>query len=430
MNDSQDEFSPLIIDQQIDDPEAFLPSEEARFLREVRAMFEQEKSASIEQGWSRLASQRAGADQPPEILNLSRYRQQSERNSKVQDNTMSSTPETIPPKKRRMRWFGLLVAVLVCALLIGSLSFVLTLAKNNTSNTKVGGSNGVAEAHTASPTPAATPLTIPASCLDKSTVPDLAAEVLCAQGQETTINVTKSMTANAYNPWGKVSGSGALNITFLRAYADTSRLLLTATLNHTPGADWGSFGSLVTQQGTLQSINGCSSGPCVLSFDTSTLPAGTTQVQVQGLQVLTAGLDVEGTIPLSFTLPLHTASKTIAVNQTVQDNGVSATLKSVVITPSEVIFHFTSTSTPQAVGFHSIQVIAITINGQKQNVATSSNSNGEGDRTNYTEQENLYLALLDHPGSWTVTIAPGTIPDPHSTRKPSFTGVFTFTVPV
>jgi hypothetical protein len=420
MNTSQDDFSPMSIDQQIDLPDELLSREDALLIHGVRAMFEQEKNMSIEQGWARIVSQRASRDQQSEVLDLSQYRQRNERISIMNEHILPSTPIQAVPKKRSvLRLFSLVAAVLVCVALVGSLTLVLGASRNKTPSTQVGSGNTTQKA-----TPTATPLVIPAACKDSANPGE---EKLCAEGKETSLNITKSVTVHTHDQYGKVTGSATLNLTFLRAYADSSHLLLVYMINQAPaqvlGNDWGGYGTLTTDQGDLRANSPCmAQGLCVESFDTSSLPTGIKQLQAQALTT-----DFGDSLPLAFTLPVQTAtSKTVTVNQTVTKNGYTLTLNQLVLTDSTTTLAYAYT--PQPAGVHAVygEVQAITINGQSQAIGSSASGSGSGNSAGGSWTTVLNQTLLDQPGTWTVTMALTGLGT--QGQETLMTATFTFTV--
>lgn len=414
MNDFQDDFSPMLIEQHIDHPEALLSQEDARFIHEVRALFEQEKREWIEQGWTRLASKRAQAEQRSEVLDLSAYRQRHERTSPVNPHTMPSTPLKGTHKKSWPRLLSLVAAVLVCVALVGSLTLVLAASKSSTPNTTTGGHRATLTVPTATPT--ATPLVIPPECNDPS---DQADQVLCAKGEETMLNITRSFTVASHSPNGAVNGSATVNITFLRAYADPSRLLLAYTINQAPGTDWGGFVTLSTEQGYLSTHGSCLfKGLCVQSLDTSKLSASIAQLQVR-----TINTAFGASIPLAFNLPFHHASKTIPVEQTATGNGYTLTLDHLILTGSVANLAYSYTNAPQSNSeYLDVKIQKLTINGQFIPIGAGLSGSGKFP---------LYQSLLDQPGTWTVTMAlikMNIAVGSGSTFSTLLTGVFTFTV--
>jgi hypothetical protein len=315
--------------------------------------------------------------------------------------------------KRLLRRVNLLVAVLICVALVGSLALVLAASHIRPMNTLTGHQN--------------LPITItkPTKQVNCQANSDLAEETLCAQGLETDLNSTKNFTTSIYDTnTGMVTGPGTVNVTFLRAYADTSRLILVYTINKTPGT-WGDFVSLTTSQGVLAATTtlgaaGSTSdkGFFTQSFSTTNLAAGTTQVQ---LESLTARYTTNSTsVPLAFTLPFHaTASKTVPVNQNVSGQGYTLTLNHVVLTNSLTTLALTVTfpaQHPQAI------LIEVTSDGQSELWRIDNNAQGAS-TCDCSFSQSLLLA---HPGSsWNINVKMST-EAPFSVLQ---TGTFTFTIP-
>lgn len=343
----------------------------------------------------------------------------------MNESIILAPPPPVPPQKSWPRRLSLLVATLVCVTLVGSLSLVLAL-RTSTTSTGTTGRPKPASAQAITPRPTATPtLAIPAVCKDKS---DQADEVLCAKHEETFLNITKSFTVNGYNPNGSVNGPGTVNITFQRAYADPARLMLVYTINHAPGTDWGGFVVLSTRQGDLGSNSDCLlKGFCVQSFDTSTLPAGITQLQVQTLRIASGA-----SIPLSFTLPFHAASKTIGVKQTVTGQGYTLTLDHLVLTGSVIAFTFAFKNPNHGSYPDLTKVQTITINSQQQIIAPGFSEEFGVRNSGVGGHIELYQSLLDQSGTWTVTLALVKVAPAssgHVTWTTLLAGTFTFTVP-
>lgn len=425
MTTSQDDFSPTSIDQSIDHPGELLSHDDAQLIHDVRAMFEQEKQASIERGWARIASQRAqnaSSDQPSEVLDLSLYRRRNERISLVQDTTLLSSPKKDTPKKRsRLRLLSLAAAVLVCVALVGSLTLVLGATRNH--NTNVGSYNTALQ-----PTPTATPTVNPATCKDPYNPAEL---TLCAEGKETALNITKNFTVQMQDQHNKVTASTTLHITFLRAYADTTQLLLVYNIDQGPsltralaqGNNWSGFMTLTTEQGQFGSSRATTGGFLAQSFDTSSLPAGVKQLQVQSIQTG----DGES-LPLTFTVPINDAIQRIAVNQSVSKNGYTLTLDNLVLSPSRTTLAYEETSAVVSPWPPSVDVQSLTINGKEQTVG--SNDGGSGSSTHPGRQNGTIVldqSLLYQPGTWTITLAIDST-TPNTTSTALMTATFTFTV--
>jgi hypothetical protein len=422
MNDSQDNFSPALVDSQIDNPDGLLSSEDARFIHNVRTMFAQEKQEWLENGWARLLEQRANTGQQADILDFSAYKQNNE---KAVNAPLKSPSALVGVSSRRRipRQLSLLAAVLVCIVLVGGL--LLVQAESKRQNTGSSPGNPVSTA-TAQPSTATPALTIPSSCKGSSTS-DVVELMLCEQGEETTINITKSLTVRSITSPGEKPQTGTVNVTFLRAYADKSRLILVYKINSvpTPAINWSGFTTLSTQQGSLgANSSGFGTGYQVQSFDTSSLPASSTELQVKKI-ITEAGSSTS----LVFTLPFHSASKTVTVRQTVTNNKYSLTLDHIVFTGSTTTF-FYSTKSPAIMGMlTSVESEKVTINGKQVMSVTSTGSYGVDSQGNGQGELVSYQSLLNQPGIWTVKMVLKSMKQGTSVTSVPLTGIFTFTVP-
>jgi len=301
--------------------------------------------------------------------------------------------------------------------------------KGHNASSSVGSRVSTATAQPGTATPV---LTIPSSCKGSS-ASDIAELMLCEHGQETIINITTSLTVQSITSPGKKPQTGTVNVTFLRAYADRSRLILVYKINSvpTPAIEWSGFGTLSTQQGDVSANSGgFGTGYQVQSFDASSLPARITKLQVKKI-ITEAGSSVS----LAFTLPFHSASKTVTVKQTATNKGYTLTLNQLVLTGSTTTFALTATYQPlQKTYVTNFEIQAITINGQNQQLTFPGGPGvgpGVGTATSLTGSCSFYQSWLDQPGSWTVTVVlvkekqvTGSVP------SPVVTGTFTFTVPV
>lgn len=235
--------------------------------------------------------------------------------------------------RRFPRLLGLVAAILVCAVLVGSMALVFSVTKGNSGIPGTGnpGSTSPQTTPTASPTPVTT---IPPECLDRQ---DLTEETLCAQHQETILHITKNF--------------GGHSVTFVRAYADVSRFLLVYTTTDSPQSEAISFTSVTIQPGiklsggqlvayedpsTLQWYD-------VVSFGTGAVPAGITTLHVESIVDAFSGQST----PLQFTTPFHNQAfdatqKTVQINQAVTSNGITLTLERVAFSIGGTTFHFKS----------------------------------------------------------------------------------------
>ncbi|HEY3991589.1 MAG TPA: HEAT repeat domain-containing protein [Ktedonobacteraceae bacterium] len=285
-------------------------------------------------------------------------------------------------RKRLPRFLGLVAAVLVSAMLIGSLALLYSASQGATP-----GSHGVKSSATA------TTAAVPPECRD---VQDQVDETLCAQHKETILNITKNFSGH--------------KITFVRAYADPSQLRLIYTTTDSPRTDTISFMGVTIQQGIRLGGGG---GLQIVYQDTATqlwyyevnfttqgIPAGTTTLHVESI------LDAYSTTPtpLNFTTPFHSATfdatqKSVSVNQTVTSNGITLTLDHVAFTIGDT-FIYLKTKTPKASAF-GVRLNSLTINGQQ--VASYKDALGGTDPLVIQ----ISKTLQDKPGAWTVQIIGG-----------------------
>lgn len=127
MQDPENSFSPLLIDQQIEHPAASLPRGEAHLVHDLQAMYDQQNSAAVNRVWTRLALQR------------SRQPASAQREQRPAHISSLGLRDARPgQRKRELRQasafaqrLSLLAAVLVVALLVGSLAVVFALSRGN-----------------------------------------------------------------------------------------------------------------------------------------------------------------------------------------------------------------------------------------------------------------------------------------------------------
>jgi hypothetical protein len=412
MNDPEKEFLPILIDQQIEHPDAFLPRGEARLIQDLQTMYDQENSASIDDVWTRLAQHRISASQQPKLLSLQEQRHRSERISPMKQRDMNITPTQ---RRGLPRLFSLIAAVLVCIVLVGSMLLVFSTLKNKTPGSMVGG-------HTPTATGTSTATTTPALPPECDDIQDQANAMLCATHAETVLNITKTF--------------GTHEVTFVRAYADPARLMLIYTTKDSPTSDVISFSSLTIQQG--MTLGGGASHVYmnpetkqwynVVEFNTQGVPAGTTTLHIQSIVDAFSGRPTS----LKFTIPFHTNRKIVPVNQTATSNGMSLTLD-----------HLTLVGSMTSICLKSLQPLSsnldlsatISINGQ-QLIDVSGHpalafQSGNDCGTNMLELS-LKQSLVDRTGSWTIKVVANTITLPHQGTplaiKTAGTWTFHFTV--
>jgi hypothetical protein len=398
MHDPEKTFAPELIDQQVEQPDTRLPHGEARLVRELQAMYDLEKSAAIDRVWERLAHNSSAASPRPESLSRQQRRQEP-----VRSFPMQQIERTTKPERRLAHTLSLIAAALICAVLVGSLALLLVAQRNATTpGTGSPPSILTAQAHTATPTPA-----IPAQCQDTTFRSD---ETLCATGQETTLNITKTF--------------GSQSVTFVRAYADSNQLMLVYKIPD-PSSDAISFTSITIQQGLVigdrpgeAGAGGCFSNStgnyCLEEFSMQRVPAGTTEIHVQAI---TDGFSATST-PFSFTIPFHTAHKSVPVNQTATSQGVPLVLERLDFTGSTLTVVFSIKSSDPSL--QSPFVDFISINGQQvPNNSGSSSPHGE----------TLDLALLQSSGAWEIRIAALKTDSQHPQKVPArLVWTFNFTV--
>lgn len=308
---------------------------------------------------------------------LQEERPRSERMSSIQQRERISSQ-----RKRLPRFLGLAAAVLVGVVLISSMALVLTVLKGNTPNT---GTGSHAPTSTVKVSPTTATSSVPPECRD---VQDQGEETLCAQHKETILNITK-----------KFSGH---EVTFVRAYADSSRLILIYTPKDSPHSDVVSFLSVKIQQGiTLTGGNSVTyENPkthqwyYAVNFETRGVPAGTTTLHIEGIVDAFSGAST----PLGFTTPFHAAQKNVAVHQTLTSHGVALTLDHLILAGSTATAYFKSSSSAQ----YGLFVRAISINGQQlADVNAGSTGFWEGPGTFIM---NLHQSLLNQPGTWMIPV--------------------------
>lgn len=372
---------------------------EARLLQELQALYDGEKSASIERVWTRLVGQSAGTNVPvfanhqPEASDSKEQRLLSKRTTK-----RHLMNQRVPVSQKGLpRFLSLIAAACVCVLIVGSLAVVLNMLKGPHQPTNVG-----SQPATRTSTATATPLSSP-ECRDSS---DQNEQQLCLAQAETLLTIHKTF--------------GTHKVVFLRAYADSSRLLLVYTTSDPTTSDTISFESLSIQPKITLAAGGSTSyqnpkthqAYDVASFDTQNIPAGTTQIEVQSIVDAFSGTAT----PLEFTVPLHVNQKTTIVNQTVTSKGVSLTLERVVNTGSETLIYFK----PSQAAIEGLFVKSISFNGQPY---LSSGSQIDSGGTVGSPGVIIHISVaLNAPGTWTLKVASG-----GGTYSPDKTWTFTFT---
>lgn len=425
MKNSQGDFAPMHIDEQLEQPETLLSPADTQLVYDLQAMLEQEKQAWLEQGWARLLSRRADADQSSAVLELSTYRHNKRLSTTPDHNTPVIALKTTP-KQRLTRLLNLVASALVCITLVSSLAFVFTATRNHVLSTRVG-SHGTTPSTAAIPTNTSRPN--PSVCQDNSYPIE---EMLCTKGEEITLNITRSVTFNSLDAQGHINDSHTILLTFLRAYADPAQFLLTYRIDQA-GINWGGLVTLSTSQGNLDAFSlinqGIHKGLYVQSFNMSNLPLNLTQLQVN--TVVTA---FGAAIPLNFTLPSHTTHKIVPIKQVVTTNGYVWKLDHLLLTESatDLFYTYTSQFTPFNGLSVDMDIQTLTINGQKQTISGGHTSSFSASSTGGSGMASLSQTLLHQPGMWTMTLA-FTQVNASSTAyvisSPLITATISFTVP-
>lgn len=125
MQDPENSFSPLLLDQQIEHPTVSLPRGEAHLVHDLQALYDQENSAAVHRVWMRLALQRSRQPASPQpeqpFASISSLGVRSARTIRRQHELRRVSAFT--------QRLSLLAAVLVVALLVGSLTFVFAFSR-------------------------------------------------------------------------------------------------------------------------------------------------------------------------------------------------------------------------------------------------------------------------------------------------------------
>jgi hypothetical protein len=287
------------------------PEDENAWLsQKVREMYAQDKQDAIDRVWLRLVSERTGALQSGnEELSESEFQRQG---SFVERNVGMRRMERTPMHCRRSsRVLSVFAAVLIGLVLVGSLTFVINMVRDNASTSTASSSKLCDE---------------DANQYD----PQIKLEQrLCAQHKETTLNIAKTFSTASF---------GTHKVVFIRAYADSNQLFLVNTTSDSPSSDAISFTSIEIQHQNMNGHQmGCYTGAhgvqyCINEFDMPNVPAGTKQISVQSITDAFSGKAT----PLQFTIPFHVELGTIAVNKTVMSKNVSLTLEQIVITGNKI----------------------------------------------------------------------------------------------
>jgi WD40 repeat protein len=128
MQDPENDFSPLLVDQQIDYPTTSLPHGEAHLIHDLQAMYDQENNTAIDRVWMRLTYQQ------PETRAFPQSRQSAKNISPIKQRDTNPVQRAREPRQASafVRRLSLLAALLVVTLLVGSLTLVFTLTRGGT----------------------------------------------------------------------------------------------------------------------------------------------------------------------------------------------------------------------------------------------------------------------------------------------------------
>ena len=123
MHHPENDFSPMLIDQQIEHPATLLPQEEARLVRDLQSMYEQDNRAAINRVWMRLSKQQPRQDALPE------REQGPESISSFKERGAHAVQRKQEPRQASafVQRLSRVAALLTVALLVGSLALILTL---------------------------------------------------------------------------------------------------------------------------------------------------------------------------------------------------------------------------------------------------------------------------------------------------------------
>ncbi|HEU5381679.1 MAG TPA: HEAT repeat domain-containing protein [Ktedonobacteraceae bacterium] len=273
--------------------------------------------------------------------------------------------------KRRPRLLTFVAALLVSLVLMSAMLLIFAPMRSQTPNTSVGSSASTTAWN---------------ACKDDSNKAEAA---LCAAHKETILNITKTY--------------GTQKVTFLRAYADRTQLLLVYT-DGLASTDAVGFESVTIQHGMVLNSSGNNGysnpithqGYNVASFATKAVPTGTTELHIQSI---VDGLSGKPT-SLNIVVPFHTDQKTVQVNQTATSKGISLSLKRLVFTGSKTVFYVGPLPYANG-GYVSISVASMMVNGKPLVYAGGQS----GDNIDGVALITISLdADLYKPGSWTIQI--------------------------
>lgn len=126
MHTSDNDFSPDLLDQQLSQPDSFLPRGEACLVHDLQAIYEQKKSVSLDQAWERLAR----------LRNLPYQGKLTSEDSERELSIVTQPLGRMPARRRGLpRLFQVLAALLVVGLLVSGFLVELSLRQETRSAT-------------------------------------------------------------------------------------------------------------------------------------------------------------------------------------------------------------------------------------------------------------------------------------------------------
>lgn len=132
MNESEHTFLPENVDEQIDALSQVAQQPDARLISHLRGLYEQDREI-VERVEERLAKYQAEKrkDMPDQIYVYSQPPSTLRGNWRKGPQLMKPLPQEPSPKRKRVRFLEMLVAVLILAVLVGSMAFVLNMRRSS-----------------------------------------------------------------------------------------------------------------------------------------------------------------------------------------------------------------------------------------------------------------------------------------------------------
>jgi hypothetical protein len=386
---------------------------DARLVEDLRTVYTDYTRAG-ERVWARLAEHLAERGETPNNVRLiASERLQTERFEHIQvaqgQFATQSAPRPKSPRRSR-RIFTLVAAVLAAAVLVGSSLWVLTSIHQPVGDTIVASATPRAAGTTrATPTPA---LNFP--CPRKVSFPDFHA--LCLDHE---IQVTQQSF--------KLNGNQTL--TLVAGYADINSITVWFHLDHTGKNQYvtsmaASSPQLDNELGNFYGgSGGCSPGDssgqldCLDTYYLDNVPAGLQALDLNVQESVANGPNDQAPViaVFSFSLPFH-AGRSAHPNLTVTANGISITLKQVLVSPIMTTIDLLNPRLNDALmadqsSPNPLSYFTLTAGDQKLNgrdiIDNSLGTNGKFGPVLGTQ---LVIdgshPLLNQYGEWTLTISP------------------------